>query len=124
MADDSPETGTKTVRKTYITRMPDKAGAFLLASRIIARAGGNIVRVNYNKAVDLHTLFIEVTGDGEQHERISRELSECGYLPEELPDEQILMIELDLPDVPGAVTPALEIISRHQVNISVDLVLA
>ena len=106
------------VKKTYITRMPDKAGAFLVAGQIISRAGGNIVRVNYNKAVDLHTLFIEVTGTQAQHERIARELSECGYLPEELPDEQIMMIELILPDVPGAVTPALAVISRHGVNIS------
>ena len=51
----------KITRKTYITRMPDKAGAFLLASKIIARNGGNIVRVNYNRAVDTHTLFIEVS---------------------------------------------------------------
>ena len=51
------------VRKTYVTRMPDKAGAFLVAARIITKAGGNIVRVNYNKAVDLHTLFIEVNAD-------------------------------------------------------------
>ena len=60
------------VKKTYITRMPDKAGAFLVAGQIISRAGGNIVRVNYNKAVDLHTLFIEVTGTQAQHERIAR----------------------------------------------------
>ena len=106
------------VRKTYVTRMPDKAGAFLVAARIITRAGGNIVRVNYNKAVDLHTLFIEVTADLPRHEIIAKELRDCGYLPEELPDERILMIVLRLPDVPGAVAPALEVISRHKVNIS------
>ena len=107
-----------TVRKTYVTRMPDKAGAFLVAARIITEAGGNIVRVNYNKAVDLHTLFIEVTADMARHEIIAARLRECGYLPEELPDERILMIVLRLPDVPGAVAPALEVISRHKVNIS------
>lgn len=109
---------SETVRKSYVTRMPDKAGAFLVAARIITRAGGNIVRVNYNKAVDLHTLFIEVTADMPRHERIARELKECGYLPEELPDERILMLVLRLPDVPGAVAPALEVISRRKINIS------
>ena len=34
------------MQKTYITTMPDKAGAFLRASEIIAGEGGNIVRVN------------------------------------------------------------------------------
>ena len=51
------------MQKTYITTMPDKAGAFLKANQIIAGHGGNIVRVSYNKAVDLHTLFLDVEAD-------------------------------------------------------------
>ena len=39
------------MRKTYVTKMPDKAGAFLLASRIIAGGGGDIGSVDYNKGV-------------------------------------------------------------------------
>ena len=42
------------MKKTFITQVPDKSGAFLKASRIIAEAGGNITRVSYNKAIDLH----------------------------------------------------------------------
>ena len=106
------------MRKTYVTKMPDKAGAFLLASRIIAGGGGNIVRVNYNKAVDLHTLFIEVSATAEQHERIERGLAACGYLPEREENRRILMIVLTLPDRPGAVAPVLEVLSRRRVNIS------
>ena len=105
------------MRKTYITRMPDKAGAFLLASRIIAAAGGNIVRVNYNRAMDTHTLFIEVRADEEQHRRIAGELSNIGYLTGgEGP--RILLVVAKLRDVPGAVTPVLEILGRRKVNIS------
>lgn len=98
--------------------MPDKVGAFLVAGRIIARYGGNIVRVNYNKAVDLHTLFIEVAASDEQHKLITEELSDCGYLTEGTNDSQILMIVLKLPDVSGAVLPVLEILNTHKVNIS------
>lgn len=106
------------MRKTYVTKMPDKAGAFLLSSKIIAAAGGNIVRVNYNKAVDLHTLFIEVSATPAQHDEIARQLSACGYLTNREENRQILMIVLTLPDKPGAVTPVLEILNRYQVNIS------
>ena len=106
------------MRKTYVTKMPDKAGAFLLSSKIIAAAGGNIVRVNYNKAVDLHTLFIEVSAAPAQHDEIARQLSVCGYLTNREENRQILMIVLTLPDKPGAVTPVLEILNRYQVNIS------
>ena len=59
------------IRKTYITRMPDRAGAFLLAGRIISETGGNIVRVNYNRAVDTHTLFIDASGTSEQLDSIT-----------------------------------------------------
>ena len=108
------------MKKTYVTKMPDKAGAFLVAGKIIARHGGNIIRVNYNKAVDLHTLFIEVSADENQHKNIEKELLECGYLPdaEEENKSQILMIVLTLPDVSGAVMPVLEILNKHRVNIS------
>ena len=50
------------MKKTYITTMPDHVGAFLKASRCIAALGINITRVSYNKAVDMHTLFIEAEG--------------------------------------------------------------
>ena len=109
------------MRKTYVTKMPDKAGAFLVASRIVAEHGGNIVRVNYNKAVDLHTLFIEVSANEEQHKLIESKLTECGYLvelSEDASNAQILMIVLTLPDVSGAVMPVLEILNSHKVNIS------
>ena len=106
------------MQKTYITRMPDKAGAFLLASQIISDAGGNIVRVNYNRAVDTHTLFIEVSGSEAQHRIITQKLTDCGYLSEDEDDRRILMILLTLKDEPGAVRPVLEVLSRYRVNIS------
>ena len=106
------------MHKTYITKMPDKAGAFLKASELISECGGNIARVNYNKAVDLHTLFIEVSATEEQHKQIEKKLSECGYLKEKEENKQILMIVLTLQDVPGAVKPVLEVINKYNVNIS------
>ena len=106
------------MRKTFVTKMPDKAGAFLLASRIIAEAGGNITRVNYNRALDTHTLFLEVTATEPQLAEIESRLTDCGYLSDGEDSRSILMIVLTLPDVPGAIEPALELLGRHQVNIS------
>ena len=98
--------------------MPDKAGAFLRASRVIAEHGGNIVRVNYNKAVDLHTLFIEVSADEEQHKRILSELESIGYITGTEEGRQVILIVLKLPDAAGAVRPVLEVIAGYDVNIS------
>ena len=105
------------MRKTYITSMPDKAGAFLTASRVIAECGGNIVRVNYNRAIDTHTLLIEVDGTQEQLDLISLRLREVEYLVDDPGMRQMILVELVLPDVPGALLPTLEVINRHEVNI-------
>ena len=42
--------------------MPNHIGAFLKASKCFSELGIHIPRVSYNKAVDSHTLFIEVDG--------------------------------------------------------------
>ena len=106
------------MRKTYITKLPDKAGTFLKASQIISSFGGNIVRVNYNKAIDLHTLFIEVSASSENHEKIEEELKKSNYLFDTKENQKILMIVLKLVDKPGSLTPVLEILKKHNVNIS------
>ncbi len=105
-------------RKTYVTNMPDKTGAFLLASKIIARHNGNIVRVSYNKAVDLHTLFIDVeAGDGELV-KIAEELGRIGYLNDKISETRVVVVNVKIPDVHGAVLPILRIIDRYGINIS------
>ena len=106
------------MRKTYITTMPDKSGAFLEASRIIAAAGANITRVSYNKAVDTHTLFIDVSGEPEQLEAISENLRRLGYIQNADGGGRVLLVEFVLRDVPGTVQGVLELIHQYNFNIS------
>ena len=98
--------------------MPDKAGSFLKASFIISKEGGNIIRVNYNKTVDIHTLFIEVSASEQQHELITKKLHKIGYLPEKKDEKQAILIVLKLEDKPGTVTPTLKIIDKYNINIT------
>ena len=106
------------MRSTYITKTPDQAGAFLISAKAIAENGGNIVRVNYNKAVDENALFIEVEATEEQQKRIAARLKEVQYLADDPGMRQIILIELKLPDRPGTLLPTLEVIKDHDVNIS------
>ena len=62
------------MKKTYVTTMPDHVGAFLQASRRISELGINITRVSYNKAVDMHTLFLEVSVAPEKIDQADRSL--------------------------------------------------
>lgn len=98
--------------------MPDKSGAFLEASRAISAAGANITRVSYNRAVDIHTLFIDVSGTQRQLDQVSAALKRIGYILGGENAARVLLVEFVLRDVPGAVQPVLELIHRHQLNIS------
>ena len=60
--------------------MPDHIGAFLKASRCFSALGINITRVSYNKAVDSHTLFLDVEGTQEQIRQADEALARIGYL--------------------------------------------
>ena len=89
-----------------------------MASCIIRKNGGNIVRVSYNKSVDVHTLFIEVNADKAEHKRIFAELSDVGYLTENKTEQKVILIVLKLPDVVGAVTHVLEVINNYDINVT------
>lgn len=106
------------MKRSYMTTMPDKSGAFLKASRIILAHGGNITRCNYNKAVDSHTLFVDVEATPQAQEAIAQELSQAGYFTQTAAHAKIVLMEFELVDQPGAVLPILEVLGRHEINIS------
>ena len=106
------------MKKTYVATMPDHVGAFLNASRAIAKLGLNITRVSYNKSVDVHTLFIECEGSEEQLARADIALNEIGYLSSTEARQDVVLLEFRLRDVPGSVTEILELIQEFNFNIS------
>ncbi len=105
-------------RKTFVTTMPNKTGAFLVAAKIIAKHDGNIVRVSYNKAVDLNTLFIDVVADTASLDLIGQELDSIGYLNRQHLEINVITVEITIPDEPAALIPVLKILDRYDVNIS------
>jgi glyoxylase-like metal-dependent hydrolase (beta-lactamase superfamily II) len=106
------------MKKTYITTLPNQVGAFLKASRTIADLGLNITRASYNKAIDSHTLFIQVEGSEEQLAAADERLMKIGYLRKDESETGIILLEFHIPDAPGAVTEILELISSYNLNIS------
>ncbi len=87
------------------------------ASRCFAKLGINISRVSYNKAVDSHTLFIDVEGTLEALDIADKQLEEIGYL-QEREETNITLLEFQLENRPGSVTEILEIIEKFNFNIS------
>ena len=106
------------MKKTYATSMPNHIGSFLKASRCFAALGINITRVSYNKAVDTHTLFIEVDGQPEKILEADRRLADIGYLQNDDGGHSIILLEFRLRDEPGSVIRILELIKAFNFNIS------
>ena len=109
---------TLTMKKTYITNMPNHIGAFLKASECFAKLGINITRVSYNKAVDSHTLFIDAEGDEAALKQADIELEKIGYLQNSKNEPSIVLLEFTLEDRPGSVTEILRLINDFKLNIS------
>ena len=106
------------MKKTYVTNMPNHIGAFLQASKCFADLGINISRVSYNKAVDSHTLFIDVEGDEASLSEADKRLEKIGYLQGNNSNSNIILLEFYLENHPGSVTGILEIIEKFSINIS------
>lgn len=104
--------------QTFITRMPDKPGAFMLATKIITKHNGNIIRVSYNKAVDFHMLFVEVRADEESLNDITKELYKIGYLENDVSESRVIVVNIKMKDEPGSLYPVLKILDRYDINIS------
>ena len=106
------------MKKTYITTMPDRIGAFLRACECFASLGINIKRVNYNKAIDSQTLFIDVEGEEDKLALADERLAEIGYLQRDQKDTQIILLEFHLADVAGSGTALFSLINEYGFNIS------
>jgi len=104
------------IRRTFTTRTPDRPGAFMRACMVIKDNGGNITRVSYKRGG--LNLFIEVEGLKAQLNSIEKGLSEMSYVDAEVKVPTVLVMEVKIPNEPGMLFPVLEIIDRHEVNIS------
>lgn len=111
-------TEQKLSSRTFTTKVPDKPGAFMLACKIIMNHKGNIIRVSYNKVVDIYTLFVEVRADVQSLDAIAKELSEISYLDYGTSDEKVVVVNVKIKDVAGALYPVLEIFDKYSVNLS------
>ncbi len=106
------------MKRTYTTIMPDKVGALMDATEIMAQLGLNITRVSYNKAVDAHVTFVEVEGSADQLDAATNRLAQKGYLQSDMGIGRVVLIEFKLRDEPGYVLRVLALISGYHFNIS------
>ncbi len=105
------------MKMTFTAALPDQEGVFEKAAQVIAAAGGNITRASYNRAIDNHTLFIEIEGTEIQIEQAKNGLESLGYLGFQSP-KGVALLEFKIKDEPGALLPILRQVRKFGFNIS------
>lgn len=98
--------------------MPDQIGAFLAANEKLSEIGVNITRVSYNKAIDTHTLFLEIDGEEALVAKAEEILASLGYLQNEITKAGVILLEFHLKDEPNRLHPILVLIQTYRFNIS------
>lgn len=106
------------MKTSFVLEMPDEPGTFLTACRITAEADVNISRVSYNKAIDIHTIFVDVEGTEEQIQAVSKKFREHGYMLDTKARIETILLECTTADTPGAFVPLLEAVMKRNINIS------
>ncbi|MFA7166656.1 MAG: MBL fold metallo-hydrolase [Desulfoplanes sp.] len=103
---------------SIITQMPDEPGAFLKAAQIMRRYGANMSRISYDRAMDAHTFFMDITCEEGRAGIIKKELEAIGYLEKDLPRISILAIAAYVPDRSGELFDFLHILDQWKANIT------
>ncbi len=103
----------------FVARMPDQPGALHKAAEIIRQYQGNINRIHYDRRIDPHTVFFEVTLDSERdYQKIREGLQKIGYLQESLEPLGFLKFNIYLPNRPGALFEFLNYVTDAKANIA------
>lgn len=103
---------------SFIACMPDIPGALHRAAEIITRYEGNINRIQYDRRIDTHTVFFEVTALPQAYEKIREELEKIGYLQTSLHLVAFVKFHVYLPNCPGALFDLLNYITSSKSNIT------
>lgn len=106
------------MEKSLALVLPDRPGALREVLHLIAAAGVSVQRSSYNRIVDAHTLFVDISGTGAEIQEVERALHERRLFPGERSTGEVRMLKFELPDRVGSRGPILELIERHGLNIT------
>jgi uncharacterized protein with ACT and thioredoxin-like domain len=98
--------------------MPDRPGTLHRAAEIISRYEGNINRIQYDRRIDRHNVFFEVTAVPQVYGKIREELEKIGYLQTSLQHVAFLKFYVYLLNYSGALFDFLNYITSSGTNIT------
>ncbi|MBN1432342.1 MAG: MBL fold metallo-hydrolase [Methanomicrobiaceae archaeon] len=105
-------------RYSFVAHIPDTRQSLQTASEIIFVNQGNINRIHYDRQIDPHTAFIEVTCNSEDYYSIRERLISNGFLRTSIRSLPFLKFKVRIPHISGALLEFLKITSESKAAIS------
>ena len=106
------------MEKSLTLVLPDRPGALREVAHLLAERHVSVLRANYNRVIDVHTLFLDVSGTKAHIERAEEELHALRLFPGERSLGEVHTLEFSLRDETGALEPLLALVERHGLNIT------
>jgi len=105
-------------RYSFVAHIPDTRLSLQTASQIIFENNGNINRIHYDRQIDPHTAFIEVTCTPEDYSAIREEMTKTGFLRTSIKSLPFLKFKVKIPHVSGSLLEFLKITSGSEAGIT------
>ena len=105
-------------RYSFVAHIPDTRLSLQTASEIIFENNGNINRIHYDRQIDPHTAFIEVTCTPGDYTAIRKKMTETGFLRTSIRSLPFLKFKVKIPNVSGALLEFLKITSGSEAGIT------
>jgi glyoxylase-like metal-dependent hydrolase (beta-lactamase superfamily II)/ACT domain-containing protein len=103
---------------SFVARIPDQPGSLHRAAEVIARHGGNITRIQFDRRIDPYTVFFELAAAPSAGESIAGELAGLGYLQTALQPISFLKLSVHIPHTTGALLDFLHYTTACKANIA------
>lgn len=106
------------MEKSLALVVPDRSGLLREVTRIFSDNGVSILRMSYNRVVDVHAVFVDVWGSSASVAAAEDELRAWRFMPGQRRVGEVRLLEFagdnDIPPL----DPIISLINRHELNIT------
>ncbi len=106
------------MEKSLALALPDRPGALREVMRILSENNVSVLRVSYDRLVDIHALFVDVWGSTASISHAEDELWAWRFFPGQRQLGQVYLLELATNDDLSPLEPVLAHINRHELNVT------
>lgn len=106
------------MEKSLALALPDRSGSLREVIRVLSSHDVSLLRMSYNRVVDVHALFLDVFGTVAAIQAAEEELRAWRFFPGQREVGDVWLVDLALGDDLAALEPVLAIVEQQELNIT------